>query len=195
MLGLPGRTDTPHLDDDGDVLRFETVPGGVYVRYREVRPPDHGVLEALRQQLTGDGVERVVLDIRQNPGWDNHNNPAIVEVLGDFRAVHPAGTVVVLTDRVTFSAAANLATDLESPFDPVYVGEAMGGGLNFWDDGAQVRLDGLPTPMQVGVSTRYWQRSAPDDPRLSVQPAITVPVRAADYLAGRDPALAAALVA
>jgi len=47
--------------------------------------------------------------------------------------------------------------------------------------------------MQVGVSTRYWQRSVPDDPRLSIQPDVTLPVSAADYFAGHDPALDAAL--
>ena len=36
--------------------------------------------------------------------------------------------LVVLTDRVTFSAASNLATDLERAVDPVFVGEPMGGG-------------------------------------------------------------------
>ncbi len=187
MLGLPDRADTRYLDDSADILRFETIQGGVYVRYREVRLPAFDVLESVRQVIAGADVKRFVLDIRQNPGGDNHNNTAIVDLLTDFRTAHPGGAIVVITDRVTFSAAANLATDLEAQFDPVYVGEPMGGGLNFWNDVTQIRLDGLPTPMQVGVSTRYWQRSVPDDPRLSIQPDVTLPVSAADYFAGHDP--------
>ena len=41
---------------------------------------------------------------------------------------------MVITDRVTFSAASNLATEIEQATDAVFVGEAMGGGLNFWDE-------------------------------------------------------------
>jgi hypothetical protein len=37
--------------------------------------------------------------------------------------------------------------------------------------------------------------AAPDDPRLTIEPDIAVPVRAADYFAGRDPAPDAILAA
>ena len=86
------------------------------------------------------------------------------------------------------------AAILERLVDPVFVGEAMGGGLNFWNDVAWVNLDALPVPMQVGVSTRYWQQAAdPEDPRLTIEPDVPVAVEAADYFAGRDPTLEAAL--
>lgn len=74
-----------------------------------------------------------------------------------------------------------------------FVQEWSRSGLNFWNDVAWVRLDGLPTPMQVGISTRYWQRSEPDDPRLTIEPDLPVPVLASDHFGGRDPALTAAL--
>ena len=69
----------------------------------------------------------------------------------------------------------------------------MGGGLNFWDDVAFVRLDALPVPMQVGVSTRYWEFADPDDPRLTIEPDVSIPASSADYFAGIDPVLEAAL--
>jgi hypothetical protein len=46
--------------------------------------------------------------------------------------------------------------------------------------------------MRVGISTRYWQKSTPDDPRLTIDPDIPIAVRAADYFAGVDPVLEAA---
>jgi hypothetical protein len=49
--------------------------------------------------------------------------------------------------------------------------------------------------MRVGISTRYWQKAEADDPRLSIEPRVTVPVTAADYFAGRDTTLQAALEA
>jgi hypothetical protein len=96
---------------------------------------------------------------------------------------------------VTFSAAANLATEIERSTDAMFIGEPMGGGLNFWDDVRWVQLDALPVPMRVGISTRYWQFAAPDDPRLTIEPDESLPVTAADFFAGRDPALDAALAA
>jgi hypothetical protein len=56
-----------------------------------------------------------------------------------------------------------------------------------------VRLDSLPVPMQVGVSTRYWEFAAPDDPRLTIEPNIVVPASSEDFLLGGDPVLEAAL--
>jgi hypothetical protein len=47
--------------------------------------------------------------------------------------------------------------------------------------------------MRVAVSTRYWEKSTPDDPRLTIEPDLAMPVRAADYFAGRDPLLEAVL--
>lgn len=132
-----------------------------------------------------------MLDLRQNGGGDNHSYPALLRVLEDFADAHP-GRLVVLTDRVTFSAAANFATEVEHNTDATFVGEAMG-GLNFWDDVIFIYLPHLALPMRVGVRTRYWEKSDPDDPRLTIAPDIAVQVRAADYFAGVDPALDAAL--
>ena len=47
--------------------------------------------------------------------------------------------------------------------------------------------------MQVGVSTRYWEKGVPDDPRLTIEPDLAVPLTAADYFAGRDAVLEAVL--
>ena len=47
--------------------------------------------------------------------------------------------------------------------------------------------------MMVGVSTRYWQFTEADDPRLTIEPDVPVVVTAADFFAGRDPALEAAM--
>jgi hypothetical protein len=45
--------------------------------------------------------------------------------------------------------------------------------------------------MWVGVSTRYWQKSTPDDPRLTIEPDMPFEVTAADYFAGVDPVMEA----
>ena len=82
---------------------------------------------------------------------------------------------------------------MEQQTSALFAGEEMGGGLNFWNDVRWVELRDWPLPTQVGVSTRYWQFAAPDDPRLTITPDIALPARAADYFADRDPVLEAIL--
>lgn len=191
-LGLPDEEDPRYLSRPEEILWSDgpDAAGVLYVRYPAVRRAAPEAYADVQRRLATPGLTRVVLDLRQNSGGDNTRNPALIDVLADT----PAGVpLVVLTDRVTFSAAANLATDLEQRFAPVFVGEPMGGGLNFWNDVTWIELDDLPTPLRVGISTRYWQRSTPEDPRLSIEPDIAVPVLAADHFTGRDPTLTAAL--
>lgn len=65
------------------------------MRYSRVEPPDAAALESARELLTRPEVDRTVLDIRQNPGGDNHNNPSMIGLLIDFVAAHADATVVV----------------------------------------------------------------------------------------------------
>ncbi len=72
---------------------------------------------------------------------------------------------------------------LEQTTDAVFAGEPDGRRPRRALGGAAA----LPLAPRVGVSTRYWQFAAPDDPRLTIDPDIAVPVTASDYFAGRDP--------
>jgi hypothetical protein len=197
MFRLPPRVGLGYLDNlDEPVFswRYLDDSRSIYVRYTQVRAVEQAALRALRERATQGDVDRVIVDLRQNPGGDNHNFPTILGVLED-PAIDLPGRLLVLTDRVTFSAASNFTTSIEQSTGATFVGEPMGGGLNFWNDVRQVRLADWPIPMQVGVSTRYWQFATPDDPRLTIEPDIRIPLRAADYFAGRDPVLEAALSA
>lgn len=189
MLRLPADDRLRYLADPRPLTVTAIDEATVYVRYRNVIPPDVG---DARELLASGAVDRLILDLRQNPGGDNTTLGPLLTLVQEFAADHPGG-LIVLTDRVTFSAAANLATRIEQTTDATFIGEAMGGGLNFWDDVRWVVLDALPVPMQVGVSTRYWQFAGADDSRLTIDPDIELPVTAADFFAGRDPVLDAAL--
>ena len=197
FLRLPARPGLAYLDGVDDPIfgwRYDAASRSMIVRYTQVRPVEASVLRALKARALEADVDRVIVDLRQNPGGDNHNFPPILDVLRDPGIDRP-GRLFVLTDRVTFSAASNFSTQIEQTTGAVFVGEPMGGGLNFWDDVRTVRLPNWPIPMQVGVSTRYWQFSTPDDPRLTIEPDILVPLRAADYFAGVDAAMDALLAA
>jgi hypothetical protein len=164
--------------------------GTAYLRYRSVQGAD---VRDVRRWLDGGEMTRLILDLRQNPGGDNGTYGSLLRVVQDFAESRPE-SLTVLIDRVTFSAASNLATEIERTTDARFVGEAMGGGLNFWNDVTWVDMPNLPIPMRAAVSVRHWQFAAdPDDPRLTIEPDVTIDVTAADHFAARDPALEAAL--
>jgi C-terminal processing protease CtpA/Prc len=175
-------------------MEYVEASRALYLRCTDIRSVPSGLTGAFRDGAAQPDVDRVVVDLRQNPGGDNHEYPPMLSILEEWSAAHP-GRLFVITDRVTFSAASNFATELEQRTDATFIGEAMGGGLNFWDDVTWIDLDALPIPMRVGVSTRYWEMSVPDDPRLTIEPDIAVPVTAEDYFDDLDPALVIALTA
>ena len=170
-------------DLEGDVL---------YLRYSAVAQVGAGQTAELLERAAL--AEKIVLDLRHNPGGDNHTYTLLLDALQN-KTINEPGRLFVLTDRVTFSAASNLATEIEQTTDAVFVGEAMGGGLNFWNDVKFHPMPHLPVPMRIGVSTIYHQKSIPDDPRLTIDPDIDVPVLSSDYFSGRDPVLEVVLTA
>ena len=84
-----------------------------------------------------------------------------------------------------------LVVDLEQTTPAKFVGEPTGGSPNQYGD-AQ-RID-LPSGRQaLYTATRYWERSTPDDPRVTIEPEIHAGLSSTDYFAGRDPVLQAIL--
>ena len=99
--------------------------------------------------------------------------------------------MTVLIGRLTFSAAANFATELERTTGARFAGEAMGGSPNVYGD---VRRVDLPYGNQaVFVATRYHVKSTPDDPRTTIEPDLPIPYSSADWRAGVDPVLNAVI--
>jgi hypothetical protein len=194
LHGLAPRDGLRHSQQNEPHFAVEPMDGGraIYVRFAQVRPVLSGAVEELRRLAADPAVERLVVDLRQNTGGDNTTYGNLLSALTRLATERP-GSLVVLTDRVTFSAAANFATRLEQQTDAVFAGEPPGGGLNFWNDVDWIELPDFPMPMRVAVSTRYWEMAEPDDPRLSIEPDLPMAVTAADYFAGRDPLLESVL--
>ena len=191
--GLPQRPGLRATEQRDETIWVERLPeGAIYVRYPAVSDIPQATIDEIDEMTAAHPDERLILDLRQNPGGDNHNYVTLLSHLTASEIDRP-GHFFVLTDRVTFSAAANFATEIEQQTQAAFVGEAPGGGLNFWDDVTWVHLDDYVVPMRVAISVRYWEKSTPDDPRLTIEPDLAVPTLAADYFAGRDPVLEAAL--
>lgn len=186
-------TEEPRYLSGAETFSAEVLDGGraVYLRYRFVSGAD---IDVARSLLVGEGVERLILDLRQNPGGNNTTYGRLLRLIQEWAAQHP-GTTFVITDQFTFSAAANLATEIEGAADATFVGEAMGGAPNLYGDVSWVDLTALPVPMRVAIATRHWEMSTPNDERLTIEPHLPVVVTGVDHFAGRDPVLAAALAA
>jgi hypothetical protein len=166
----------------------------LYAQYNEVRGGIDATADEILARAKGPDVDRVVVDLRNNGGGDNNTYRHLLAVLQD-PVVDRPGRLVLLIGRLTFSAAANFATELEQTTGATFVGEDMGGSPNLYGD---VRPTHLPYaalgPIDVYVATRYWVKSTADDPRITIEPDIAVPLSSTDYLAGRDPVLEAAIL-
>ena len=150
--------------------------------------------DALAQELgrlaARPTVERIVLDLRLNPGGNLYTYAPLLALLRSPK-VNTPGRLYVLISRSTFSAAALLATELDRSTRATFVGEPTGGSPNLYADPTAQQLPA--SGWNFLVATRYWQMSTPRDRRLAIMPDRRVEMRLADFLAGRDPVLARAL--
>jgi hypothetical protein len=171
----------PHTMDDQVV---EMLDGGrvVYAAYNVTLGDTTDFADEIARRARR--ADRVVVDLRNNPGGDNGTYPPLLEALTPL-------DVVALIGRTTFSAAANFITELEQTADVLFVGEPSGGAPNQYGDPVAVRLPA--TGWTVHVAGVYWEKSDADDPRVAIEPDIPLDLSSEDYFAGRDPALSTAL--
>jgi len=130
-----------------------------------------------------------VLDLRGNGGGNNYLNQPLVHALIRRPLLDHAGSLFVIVDRGTFSAAVSLAADLERETHALFVGEPTGAAPNSPGDPAHVTLPA--SGLVIRISTVFWQGSDPRDPRPFIAADLPAPETWADWLAHRDPALAA----
>ena len=195
--GLPHRlapTDAAWLRDQDTTMwwTFLEQSGTLFVQFNAVRGDASNVISEIRERAQADDVERVVIDLRHNSGGDNTTLGPLERTLSD-PAIDRPGKLFAMIGRVTFSAAANFATDLEGATSVTFAGEDMGGSPNLFGDTRPVPL---PDSGQIlRMAARYWERSTPDDARITIEPEIPAVLTADDYFAGRDPVLEAIIEA
>jgi len=159
-----------------------------YVGYNEM---SRGTSSLSRQVLKAANKKRlraVIVDLRNDSGGDNHT---YVDLLSALTRVSKTKRVVAIISRTTFSAAENFVTELERRAHPIFVGEPSGGSPNLYGDAESIALPA--SGVTARIATVYWQKSTPDDPRITTDPQVPVPLASVDFFAGRDPVLAAAL--
>ena len=165
----------------------------VYLAYNTTTVDTSPVAARLMRLASKPRVRRVVVDLRNNRGGDNHTYPPLIQALKRLRHRHK--TLVVLAGRATFSAAANFMGDLETATRYLLVGEDTGGAPNLYGDVES--LDLPQSGLRAEIATTWWVKSrlGASDPRVTFHPDVVVPPTAKSWFARRDPALGSALTA
>ena len=195
-VGLPQAPEPLSQSRRNDPYWWTMVDDVLYLQYNQViRGEGANTLEALvaevRDRLAVGDVRRLVVDIRHNNGGDYRTYAPLKKLLLDPTVDRPGGLYVII-GRQTFSAGTLLATELDvQATSAVFVGEPTAGSPNLFAD---VRPVTLPNSgIKVNVSSSYYTFASPHDPRPWIAPDIPVVLSSADYFAGFDAVLQAAM--
>ena len=168
------------------------LPGGaLYVQVNAIDDAKEQTLAAfgtdLRNQLAG--TRKLVLDLRLNNGGEASKANELLKTLIAFDV--SGGRIAVLIGRMTFSAAQTLATRLDEWTAAQFVGEPTGSRPNHYGNERPFKLphSGLRGTIASGLNQPVTAR----DTRTAIEPDVAVPLLAADYFRGADPALDAAV--
>jgi hypothetical protein len=145
--------------------------------------------EDLARRARRKGVRRVVIDVRRNGGGNNSTYGSLAQALRTGPLAR-RGLSVLLTSRITYSAASNFVGEVDARTRTRIVGEAAGGSPNNYGDRRQVELPSLG--WTVYVAPQYVE-VVRGDRRTEVRPDVPVALTARAYFAGRDPVLARAI--
>lgn len=165
----------------------------LYVQYNRVRDTAEesvaNFFDGVFAHIEREDIHRLILDIRLNGGGNMSLNRPLIHHLIRCDAVNQWGKLFVIIGRHTFSAAMNLAVDLERHTRALFVGEPTGACPNHYGENADIVLP--HSGLRCTVSALWWQYSSPWDDRPWIAPDIPAALWSADYAVNRDPALEA----
>ena len=173
-------------------LEYLQAEGILYLRLNAVQPTSGSEdLDEFGQRvlalIDGGGIERVILDLRQNNGGNNQLIPGILDFLTDDRIDRREG-LFVFTDRNTFSAAGNLVAAIALETSAQFVGVSPGGSGSQYGDAERVDLPN--SRFAAFIPSRHWIFGAPGDQLLMHPMDIIIEPTGREFLDGFDPLLA-----
>lgn len=140
----------------------------------------------LRKVLADQHPRNLIIDLRHNNGGSTNIYTEFLRSVVGF-SQQPEKRVFVLIGRRTYSATANLITELGRLANAIFVGEASSECCVFHGDPEHITLP--YSRIEGELSVYRWALTSPWDGRREVSPHIPVQLTAAAYFAGRDPAL------
>ncbi|MCS3863059.1 tetratricopeptide (TPR) repeat protein [Salinibacter ruber] len=181
-----------YLSHPADPYWMEERPnrGLIYVQVNQIRNEEEesfaDFAARLRETLKANETNHLVVDLRRNNGGNTFLYTELLRTLVWFD-VKVGTDLYVVVGRNTYSAAQNLATDLDRLTGAVFVGEPTGGRPNTHGDESHVILP--YSGLNLGLSTSYWQHSDPRDDRQWIAPDIPVSLSSGDYFDNHDPVM------
>lgn len=138
-------------------------------------------------------VEKLVIDIRWNPGGNTLLLPPLIHGLIRCEKINQRGKLFAVIGRRTYSAAQNAATFIERHTKAIFVGEPTGSSPNFVGEEFEATFELPFSKLNVNVSYLFWQSSWPMDYRAWIAPLLYTPPRFELHRANRDSAMEAIL--
>jgi tetratricopeptide (TPR) repeat protein len=178
---------------------FEYLPGTrlVYFQFNRVTDDSRESLAQFSDRLfkfiNEHEVEKLVIDLRWNPGGTTELLPPLIHGLIRCEKINQRGKLFTIIGRRTYSAAQNAATFIERHTRAIFVGEPTGSSPNFIGEESEATFELPFSKLNVNVSYLFWQSSWPNDYRPWIAPLLYTPPRFESYRANRDSALEAVL--
>ena len=136
-------------------------------------------------------VAALVIDIRLNDGGNSFLIPALIHELVKAEDIKQEGKLFTIIGRRTFSAAVNLAAELEMNTPTLFVGEPTGASPNFV---GETDPELLPfSQLKINASNLYHQRSYLPDHRPWIAPDLVAELTLEQFSCNVDPAMMAIL--
>lgn len=136
----------------------------------------------LIKQINQPEIERLVFDMRFNPGGSSPQGTELVNELAQIEKINQKGKLFVLVGRRTFSSAIINTMDFKEKTNAIIVGEQTSGKPNHF---GEVRYFVLPNSgIRVYYSTDYFKRAELDE--NTIYPERVIEMSSDDYLKGID---------
>lgn len=146
-------------------------------------------LAALKKALDDGSATRVIVDMRYLRGGNGGLAGPLIDALANDKRINRPGGLTVLIGRENVSAGTVVAAAIERETKAQLIGEMTPARAdNFLCECADISLPN--SGLTVTVPT---ERAGSGDPRLAIEPDIPYALKAADFFAGKDPALELAL--
>ena len=175
---------TSYLEDEG----------AVYLQYNDSLGVGFDFIDASTRALQlarRAGVDKLIVDARYNRGGSEIPFLLFNARLGRHPFLRNGGKVYVIMGRSTFSAGFDVVSGLVNAHDATTVGQPAGTRPDFFGNVQTFALpnSGADVTIPTTLSTKHPELG---DERV-YPPDIAVPFTSADFFAGRDPYLQAAL--
>ncbi len=173
---------------------FERVPDSnvVYMAYNACREDENrpmpGFAKAVLVALEDPAIDRIIIDLRRNPGGSQLVAWPLFKALKGHRLDRPGGILVLIGAR-TFSSAKGNALDLRDWTDAVLIGNPIGQRPNSF---GEIKTFESPNfGITASYSTKYFVRGSEEDD--TVMPDVRVPLTLDQWKHGVDAVFDAAL--